>query len=201
MSEGSKVVYAVIHKRVRKCIQEGKPNRSDAGEKAKPFRCRLIQERNPRRTNACTLNYSHCSPGLDNATADSKKRFTQRRYLRPIKYCGLSPYLTASGHMRIDLNLLAKMVRPHGNVEYKNLLDIKGEPSLEGAESHQTSEPLRAAQAKSFNPRNVWIFHLAMVTLYSTIFILITWMRLTQHFHGPGLIFCMSGLPRLQKRS
>ena len=103
--------------------------------------------------------------------------------------------------MRVDLNLLAKMVSPHGNVEYKNLLDIKGEPSLEGAESHQALEPLRAKQAKTFNPRNVWIFHLAMVTLYSTVFILITWMRLTQHFHGPGLIFCMSGQSRLQKRS
>lgn len=95
--------------------------------------------------------------------------------------------------MRVDLNLFAKMVNPRGNAEYKNLLDIKGEPSLEGAESHQALEPTRAENAKSFNPRNIWIFHLAMVALYWTVFILISWMRPAHHFHGPGLIFCMSG--------
>ena len=100
--------------------------------------------------------------------------------------------------MRVDLNLFAEMVNPRGNAEYKNLLDIKGEPSLEGAESHQALEPLRAKKAKSFNHRHIWIFHLAMVTLYSTVFILLAWMRHAQHFHGPGLIFCMSGQSRLQ---
>ena len=100
----------------------------------------------------------------------------------------------------IDLNLFAKMVNPHGNAEHKNLLDIKGEPSLEGAEFHQALEPLRAKKAISFNPRHIWIFHLAMVTLYSAVFILMVWMRHARHFHGPGLIFCMSGQSRLQKR-
>ena len=93
--------------------------------------------------------------------------------------------------MTVDLNLFAKM-------EYKNLLDMKGEPSLEGAESHQVSEPLRAKNARSIHPRNIWIFHLVMVALYSTVFILIAWMRHAQHFHGPGLIFCMSGQSKLQ---
>ena len=100
--------------------------------------------------------------------------------------------------MRVDLNLFAKMVNPHGNAEYKNLLDVKGEPSLEGAESHQALEPTRAENAKSLNPRNIWIFHIAMVTLYWTVFVLITSTRHAQHFHGPGLIFCMSGQSPLQ---
>ena len=102
--------------------------------------------------------------------------------------------------MRVDLKRLVKMVNPHGSAEYKNLLDMKGEPSLEGGESHQALEPLRA-KSKSFNPRNIWIFHLAMVTLYSTLFILIVWIRHAQHFHGPGLIFSMSRQSRLQYRS
>ena len=93
--------------------------------------------------------------------------------------------------MKVDLKLVAKMVNPHGNAEYKNLLDMKGEPSLEGGESHQALEPPRA-KARSFSPRRIWFFHLAMVTLYSTVFILISWTRYAQHFHGPGLIFSMS---------
>ena len=102
--------------------------------------------------------------------------------------------------MRVDLNMFAKMGNPHGKTEYNNLLNIKGEPSLEGADSHQALEPLRAKKAKVFNPRHIWILHLAMVTLYSTVFILIAWMRHGERFHGPSLIFCRSDQSRLQQK-
>lgn len=81
----------------------------------------------------------------------------------------------------------------HGNGEYKNLLDGDGEPSLESAEPHQSSEPLRVKTAKFFNLHNPWIFHLVMVILYSSVFILISWKHRAQYFHGPRLIFCMYG--------
>ena len=103
--------------------------------------------------------------------------------------------------MRVDLNLLVKMANPHSNAEYKILLDSKGEPSLDDAESHQALEPLRVEKAKSRNPHNIWIFHLAMVTLYSTVFILIAWKNHANYYHGPGLIFCMSVQSWLQKRN
>lgn len=81
----------------------------------------------------------------------------------------------------------------HGNGEYKNLLDGDGHPSLESAEFHQASESLGINKIKSFCLRNAWILHLAMVILYSTIFILMARKYHAQCFHGPDLIFCMSG--------
>ena len=94
--------------------------------------------------------------------------------------------------MRVDLNLLIKMAHPHSDAEYKILLNSKGEPSLEDAEPHQALESLRVKRVKSLNPHNILIFHFAMVTLYSTVFILIAWKHHAQYYHGPDLIFCTS---------
>ena len=77
--------------------------------------------------------------------------------------------------------------------EYKDLLDNNGEPSLESAEFHQASEALSVKKAKSFYLNSACIFHLAMVILYSMIFVLLAWTHHAQYSHGPGLIFCMSG--------
>ena len=85
------------------------------------------------------------------------------------------------------------MTYPHGSGEYKDLLDSNGDPSLENAEFHQEPKPLNVKKTKSFNIYNPWIFHLAIVILYSTALILIAWKHHAQHFHGPGLIFCMCG--------
>lgn len=85
------------------------------------------------------------------------------------------------------------MTYPHGSGEYKDLLDSNGDPSLEKADFRQESKPSSAKKVKSFNLYNPWIFHLTMMILYSTAFILIVWRQHAQHFHGPGLIFCMCG--------
>ena len=88
--------------------------------------------------------------------------------------------------------LLTKMTDPDGKGEYKDLLDSNGDPSLESAEFHQESKPSSVNKVKSFSLYDPWIFHLALVILYSTIFILIAWKQHAQSFHGPGLIFCKS---------
>ena len=88
----------------------------------------------------------------------------------------------------------------HGIGEYKDLLDSNGEPSLECAGSHQTSESWMVKKTKFFHLHNPWIFHIAIVILYSSIFILIAWKHHAQYFHGPGLIFCMSGKSWLRNR-
>ena len=84
------------------------------------------------------------------------------------------------------------MANPHNDAEYKVLLDSKGEPSLDDAESHYALEHLQVKKAKSLNPYSIWIFHIAMVILYSTVLGLIAWKQYAQYYHGPGLISCTS---------
>ena len=130
----------------------------------------------------CVKN-SRCSPGLDDNTVDLRFFSVQLQDTRESTSI-----------------VLTKMTYPHGSGEYKDLLDSNGDPSLENAECHQEFKPLSVKKVKSFVLHNPWIFHLAMVILYSTLFILIAWKDHAQHFHGPGLIFCMCGQSRSQNR-
>ncbi|MCJ1279929.1 hypothetical protein MMC21_007754 [Puttea exsequens] len=73
--------------------------------------------------------------------------------------------------------------------EDKNLLDESGDPSLDsGSLLHRShfSALRKRLHSQLYMP---WVLHLAVLLLYSVIFASIAWKFMTQHLHGPGLIF------------
>ena len=113
-------------------------------------------------------------------------------------------HLRALKHVRLTLKLLVKMfeprvvkllvktLKPRSNADYNMLLDSKEEPLLEDPESNPAFDPPEVKKAKLLIPHNTWIFHLALITLYSTVFILMTQHYHAKFTHGPSLIFCTS---------